>query len=108
MVRDRRRERTRGYNQAREAARAVAEALGVPLADGLVRRARETAPQAMLGAEARHANIRGAFVLAGTPPARVLIVDDVTTPGAPLSALAAVLRAGGAAHVTALAMARED
>lgn len=104
----RRRERTRGFNQAREAAKAVAAALDVPLADGLVRRGRETAPQAMLGAAARHTNLRGAFVLVGTPPARVLVVDDVTTTGATLAEVAALLRKGGAEHVYALAMARED
>jgi len=103
-----RRERTRGFNQAREAARAVAESLGVPLADGLVRRARETTPQASLDAEARHRNLGGAFAAVGTPPARVLVVDDVTTTGATLSEVAAVLRAAGASKVYALAMARED
>ena len=104
----RRRERTRGFNQAREAARAVAEALGVPLVEGLVRRARETAPQAMLDADARHLNLRGAFEVVGTPPARVLVVDDVTTTGSTLSEIAAALRAAGTSNVYTLAMARED
>lgn len=81
----RRRERTRGFNQAREAARHVADALGVPLVDGLVRRGRETAPQAMLDAAARHTNLGGAFVASGDPLERVLLVDDVTTTGATLS-----------------------
>ena len=104
----RRRERRRGFNQAHEVAGAVAEALGVPLADGLVQRVRETRAQATLDAEARHTNLRAAFALDGTPPARVLVVDAVTTPGATLSAIAAVLRAGGAQSVRALAVARED
>ena len=104
----RRRERTRGFNQAREVARAVAEVLAVPLADGLVRRARETPPQAMLDAEARRTNLREAFILDGTPPPRVLVVDDVSTTGATLGAVAAVLRRGGARFVGALAVARED
>jgi ComF family protein len=104
----RRRERTRGFNQAREAARAIAACLGVPLVDGLVRRGRETAPQALLDAGARHVNLRGAFVLHGTPPARVLVVDDVTTTGSTLAEVAATLHAGGAAKVYTLAIARED
>ncbi|RLT34605.1 MAG: ComF family protein, partial [Chloroflexi bacterium] len=44
----------------------------------------------------------------GTPPPRVLIVDDVTTTGATLSEVARVLREGGATHRYAVAMARED
>ncbi len=103
-----RRERYRGFNQARSAAEALAEALGVPLADGLVRRTRDTKPQAMLGAVERRRNLDHAFVLAGAAPPRVLLVDDVTTTGTTLSLVAAVLRAGGATHVFAVAMARED
>ena len=104
----RRRERTRGFNQAREAARAVAEALGVPLRDDLVRRGRETAAQATLDAATRRLNLRGAFEVTGTPPPRVLVVDDVTTTGQTLSEVASALRAAGASTVYALAMARED
>ena len=73
-----------------------------------MRRARETAPQAMLDAQRRRTNLGGAFVLVGTPPPRVLIVDDVTTTGATLSEVARVLREGGATHRYAVAMARED
>lgn len=104
----RRRERSRGFNQAHEAARHVAEALGVPVTAGLVRRARETAPQAMLDAGTRQVNLRRAFEANGTPPGRVLVVDDVTTTGATLSEVARTLQAAGAAKVYALAMARED
>ena len=39
---------------------------------------------------------------------RVLLVDDVMTTGASLFAAAQVLKAGGAAHVTALVLARTD
>ena len=105
-----RRERPRGFNQAREAGRTFAETLGVPLADGLVRRVRETAPQASLDAEARARNLSGAFLVPpGTRvPPRVVVVDDVTTTGATLAAVAAALLDGGAEHVFALAIARED
>ena len=105
-----RRERRRGFNQAREIARVVAAALGVPVADGLVRRTRETSPQASLSAAARLVNLRDAFrVREGEAvPAHVLVVDDVTTTGATLAAVASALRAGGAERVFALAIARED
>ena len=104
------RERHRGFNQAREAARSVAEALGLPVADRLVRRVRETTPQASLDAAARAGNLRDAFVVpAGVRvPARVLVVDDVTTTASTLTAVTEALLAGGAEHVFALALVRED
>jgi len=105
------RERTRGFNQARELARH----LGLPIADVLVR-TRKTETQADLPAERRHANVRGAFAV--TPrlkarPARValkgsivVLVDDVRTTGATLSACASVLMDEGAAEVRALTAAK--
>ena len=104
----RRRERRRGFNQAREAARAVAQALALPLDDRLVVRVRETRPQAALGAAARATNLRHAFGASAPAPRRVLVVDDVTTTGATLSAVAHALRPAGAERVYALALARED
>ena len=86
----------------------MAEALDVPLRDDLVRRGRETAAQATLDAATRRVNLRGAFEVTGTPPPRVLVVDDVTTTGQTLSEVAGALRASGAHEVYALAMARED
>ncbi len=103
-----RRRRRRGFNQAELIARTVAERLGLPLRTDLVRRARETAAQATLSAEARERNLEGAFAVEGGPPARLLLVDDVTTTGATLSTIAGVLKAAGAERVYALAVARED
>jgi ComF family protein len=107
-----RRQRTRGYNQAELLAKALAHELGLPLTGGALRRTRNTPAQAKSAdAEARQRNVEGAFAcrrpeaIAGR---RVLLVDDVTTTGATLSACAAALKEGGAASVWALAFARED
>lgn len=98
------RQRTRGFNQARELARH----LGVPVVDALVR-TRRTPPQADLPASQRHANVSAAF--AATDAAVrleglvVVLVDDVSTTGATLNACAAPLVAVGVKEVRALTAA---
>jgi ComF family protein len=99
------RRRQRGFNQAADLARG----LGLPVIAALWR-TRATGPQADLPAEARSANVAGAF--AATRGARrcrgavVVLVDDVATTGATLDACAAVLLAAGAAEVRAITAAR--
>lgn len=101
------REARRGYNQARELAVFVANALHLPLHDGLARRIRNTEEQAALPAIVRAANVRGAFEVRSTaPPLRVAIVDDVLTTGATVEELARALRAAGCRHIEVWAVAR--
>jgi len=86
----------------------VARDLDVPLDRSLLRRVRETQPQAALSAGRRVTNLRGAFAVVGEPPEQVLLVDDVTTTGSTFDEVAGVLRRAGAATVYALAIGRED
>jgi ComF family protein len=98
------RERTRGFNQARELARH----LGLPLVDALVR-VRRTAAQADLPGNRRQANVRGAFTVrtgVSVDDLIVVLVDDVSTTGATLNACAVPLLAAGARQVRALTAAR--
>jgi ComF family protein len=100
----------RGFNQAHELARRLAPASDDP---SLLLRIRHTQPQSALDRKARQANVRGAFAL---DPARadavrdkrVVLVDDVMTSGASLKAAAELLRERGAAHITAIVLARTD
>ena len=100
-----RRERSRGFNQADDLARA----LGVPVRP-LLRRIRYTTSQIELPKDDRHRNVHDAFALADKPkglsPHVVVLVDDVSTTGATLEACALVLKAAGAKEVRALTAAR--
>lgn len=104
---------TRGFNQAWELATALACQSQTPgRADaGLLLRVKHTRPQSQLRREARLANVRGAFQVDPLRSAelrgrRVVLVDDVMTSGASLFATAQALRDAGAAHITAVVLAR--
>jgi ComF family protein len=83
---------------------AVAKRLKAPLTARLARRIRDTAPQAGLDETARRRNVRGAFATK-SPPADVLVVDDVFTTGATVDALARCLKRAGALRVRVLTAA---
>jgi ComF family protein len=98
------RRRRRGFNQARE----LAGRLDVPMVEAL-RRIRATPSQTDLPAAARHGNMRHAFALArgqSVEGLRIVLVDDVSTSGATIESCARVLRAAGAADVSAVTAAR--
>ncbi|MBC8134945.1 MAG: ComF family protein [Fibrella sp.] len=104
------RERWRGYNQARLLAEPVAESLAVPLlADGIVIRVRKTTQQVGLTDKARRGNITSEAFTIAVPPAivgkRILLVDDVFTTGATVSACASALKRAGASHVQVASLA---
>ncbi|MET0815324.1 MAG: ComF family protein [Pseudoxanthomonas sp.] len=100
--------RQRGYDQALDLARPLANALQVPLLCDALARARATAPQSELDAGARQRNLRRAFdIRAGASlPEHVVLVDDVMTTGATLEAAARSLRRAGVARVDAWVCAR--
>lgn len=99
-----RRERERGFNQARE----LAKRASLNPRDNLLQRITETAPQASLpDRRARRANVKGAFQAdAGVRGLSVLLVDDVMTSGATINEAARALKVAGAETVTALLFAR--
>jgi predicted amidophosphoribosyltransferase len=76
---------------------------------GILVRERPTLPQSGLPQGARRENVRGVFaaprpeLIQGRP---VLLIDDVMTTGATVSACAAVLKKAGAKEVAVLTLAR--
>ena len=102
-----RRLRERGYNQALEIAREVARRTGVPVAQELCERTRDTPAQMDLPMGQRAKNVRAAFqcprLLGG---AKIAVLDDVMTTGATLDEIAATLKRAGAAHVENWVVAR--
>ncbi len=105
-----RRERKRGYNQARVLAEAFASACGARFLDALSRPAAEGTQVSLPGSQ-RRANVRGAFLLrdglrTGLREARIILVDDVLTTGATVSEAASTLAGAGVRAVDVVAFAR--
>ena len=99
----------RGFNQAELLARAVGARLSLPMEPRAIERRKPRPLKLRLSRHERWQAARGAYV-AGPgrrfDNRRVLLVDDVFTTGATLDACARALRTAGAAHVTALTVAR--
>lgn len=97
----------RGFNQATELARLAAAEFGLESSQGLVRRIRESAPQASLPWKERARNVRNAFHCdADLSGKSIAVVDDVLTTGATLNELALALKRQGAEKVSGWIAAR--
>lgn len=100
----------RGFNQAALLARPVAKRYGLKLSSNLARR-RYTKAQAGLSEEQRRENLKNSFWVRRAEEIqgkRILVIDDVLTTGATMREAAGTLRSAGAAHVSALTLARVD
>ncbi len=106
------REKTRGFNQAAVIGNQLSRLAGLPLDESsLVRVEHSERHRAGMDAAARHNSVAGAFkvrfprMVLGE---RILLVDDVFTTGATVSACAHALNAAGALEVLVLTLARPE
>jgi len=108
------RQRERGYNQAETLARGLIAARGgekgaLRLEAHCLKKTRATPPQTGLSPAERRENVRGAFAVSPSVQITglaVVLIDDVMTTGATLSACAASLKGAGARRVVSLTLAR--
>jgi ComF family protein len=102
---------TRGFNQSAWLASALSRRSGVPLAVDALKRTRRTPTQGGLSARARRRNVAGAFAVRPSRAGlvhgkRIVLIDDVLTTGATLSACTRALKRAGARQVDVLVLAR--
>lgn len=102
--------RERGYNQAHVLGRALDAG---KLAPGVLLRVQDTPPQRTLPRSERLRAVQDAFAVDPllthrVKNRRVVLLDDVMTSGASVHAAARMVRGAGAAHITALVLARTE
>ncbi len=102
---DRDRTLSRGFHPSESLARALGARWELPVLSVLAR-TRPAARQRGLALSERRRNVSGAFAPCGRGPPRIVLVDDVYTSGATVSASATALRAGGARLVEVVTFAR--
>ena len=100
----------RKFNQAAELARHLAKRTDLPYLPGTLIRTKRTRRQVGLTAKGREDNVRAAFAVAsGREPdvfgKRLVLVDDVFTTGATVSAASRALKKAGAREVSVLTFA---
>jgi ComF family protein len=100
--------RRRGFNQSLELARPLARETGLPLMTRELVRTLPTRPQQGLALDQRRHNLANAFnyTPSGTPPASVLLIDDVMTTGETARACSRALIDAGAVKVMVAVICR--
>ncbi len=108
---DKKKLRSRGYNQSEELTKELATILKVPVIANSLVKIKTTKPQMELSKEEREQNLEGAFLIKKpfdfAQGKKIFLVDDVYTTGSTMEECAGVLRDEGAKIVWGIAIARE-
>ncbi len=103
------REKSRGFNQAKLLAKAVARHFNLPLIDAL-RKIKNNEPQAKCkDAEKRAANVANCFKIKNPESVKgknIILIDDVFTSGATMTEAVKILKQNGAKRIIALVLAK--
>lgn len=103
----RRRRWNRGYNQSEEIARGIGEETGLPVLNKVVKRVRFDGSQTKKKGWERVENVESAFLLVKPEAVRgkhLLIVDDIITTGATITACARELCKAGEVRVSVVSL----
>jgi ComF family protein len=95
----------RGHHPPATLASRLGEAWQLPVL-ALLARTRSADRQRGLSTRDRRRNVRGAFAVRASPPARLALVDDVYTTGATVAEAARALRRAGAKRIDVVTFAR--
>ena len=100
--------RARGFNQAAILAHPFSKANRIPIAEGMIKRVKNTVPQSGLTAPAREQNLSGAFILNVKKynPAhkQIILIDDIYTSGATMNACSKILMENNAKAVFCISL----
>ena len=104
------RQNERGYNQSALLAHPLALACNISFKSKALERIRDTRPQVGLKAKERAENVKDAFTANKNTVngQKILLIDDVTTTGATISAAAEAIMNAGACCVYGLTLARSS
>ena len=103
-----RRRRARGFNQAELIAVRLGKLTGISVDTTILKKVKDTVPQASLSAQDRRCNLEGSFQISARAEIKrktIILVDDVKTTGVTLEEAARVLKKAGAKEIWAITIA---
>ncbi len=100
----------RGYNQAEEIGKYLAQFFQITMITDVLLKIKTTLPQMELAKEKREENIKDAFAIKSPEiiqGKKILLADDVYTTGTTMEECAAILRGAGAKEIVGIVIARD-
>lgn len=99
--------RWRGFNQSERLGKQIAQGLGIPINNQLLKKVKPTKAQSNLDKKTRWENVKGAFAINGVclKNSKYLLFDDIWTTGATMSQGAKIIKRAGAKKVWGLTLA---